>query len=149
MPVKVVYIAGPMRGILKHNFPAFDEAKERFTKEGYVVFSPADLDRSIGINEDITDANFTPDLLRECMRQDTKAISRSSHLALLPGWEESQGVRVEIVLANLLRLDFIDAMTLEPIEREAAVLVVGARLVAGAYQKHHDNIAENDLTRLN
>lgn len=144
-----VYIAGPMRGIPQHNFPAFDTAKTRLQDAGYFVTSPADLDRSLGIEADIRDEEFSNDLLRSCMKLDTTAITRCTHLALLPGWEESSGCRPEIVLANLLGLEFIDAETLKPIEREAAVLVVGARLVAGAYQKHHANIAENDLTRLN
>lgn len=145
--MKTAYIAGPMRGIPSHNFPAFDEAKERLVGAGFLVHSPADLDRSLGIEADILDEEFTPDLLRDCMRLDTDAITRSTHIALLPGWEESQGVRVEIVLGNILGLEFIDAVTLDPIEREAAVLVVGSRLIAGAYQKHKANL-ETDLTRM-
>lgn len=49
------YIAGPMRGYDRFNFPAFDAAKDRLIEMGWDVVSPADLDRAVGITGYTTD----------------------------------------------------------------------------------------------
>jgi hypothetical protein len=44
-------------------------------------------------------------------------------VALLPGWETSQGAAVEVALAKLLGLKFLDAITLEPYKFNGEVRV--------------------------
>ena len=46
MPVKI-YLAGPMTGYDKFNFPAFDFWFDFLTQAGHSVFSPADNDRTL------------------------------------------------------------------------------------------------------
>jgi len=108
-----VYIAGPMRGYKEYNFPAFDEASKRFRKAGWFVYSPAELDRAQGIHE------YTKKLpngfLRDAMKRDTAAICECDAIALLPGWEHSEGTHVELTLAGLLELDTYDAITMKKI----------------------------------
>jgi hypothetical protein len=54
-----VYIAGPMRGYDKFNFPAFDAARDRFTAMKWHVISPADIDRADNKDENLTAAQVS------------------------------------------------------------------------------------------
>ena len=38
--VTKVYLAGPMRGLPRYNFDAFDRAAKYLREDGYAVFSP-------------------------------------------------------------------------------------------------------------
>lgn len=109
-----VYLAGPMRGYPNFNFPAFDYAAARLRKQGCVVFSPAERDRET--HPDIEN-NPTGDIknipagasLAEFMEADTRWICRhATAVALLPGWEKSKGVAVELALAKCLGLTVIE-----------------------------------------
>ena len=45
-----IYIAGPMTGIDKYNFPAFDAAAQDLRDMGFHPVSPADIDRAHGFD---------------------------------------------------------------------------------------------------
>lgn len=106
-----LYLAGPMSGIPRFNFPAFADATHRLRSAGYFVTSPheqddpavqtaawlsetgdfADLPRRprglIGADLDATILSNTEDLL-EC-----------HGIALLDGWARSLGARHEVEVA--------------------------------------------------
>ncbi len=103
--MKTIYIAGPMRGYPEYNFPAFDVAAKRLRKEGWNVISPAELDRVEGIHE--YTAVLPDNFPRQAMTRDTAAICKADAIALLPGWERSAGVKVELTLARFLGLEEI------------------------------------------
>lgn len=107
-----IYIAGPMRGIEHWNFPAFDAAAQDFRALGWVVVSPADLDREAGFNPNAT--TLPEGFLRDAMKRDLPAICDCDAIALLPGWEQSKGVEVELTLARFLGLRVIDARDPKP-----------------------------------
>lgn len=109
-----IYLAGPMRGIPEFNFPAFYEAAALLRAEGHVVFSPAEKD-----NEkhgcDISAGNIEGSeeqakkqhgfSLRQALGMDLAWIcAEADAIALLPGWENSKGVRAELATANALGL---------------------------------------------
>jgi len=97
-----LYLAGPMRGYPEFNFPAFDEAAARLRTLGHEIISPAEMDRAIGFDEK---AGKLPDgFVEEAMRRDLEAIQSVEAIALLPGWQRSEGVRKEIAEARRLRL---------------------------------------------
>ncbi len=128
-----IYIAGPMRGIYRMNFPAFDTARDKFIALGWNVVSPADLDRAAGINENIpmTDEQLSG-LCRDFMRRDLNAIiDQCDAIALLPGWRKSRGVSVEMALGAFIGLEVYDATTgelfSESVHEEADRLVNGDR----------------------
>ena len=106
-PRRRVYIAGPMRGIPEYNFPAFDRASEAAARFGFIPVSPADLDREMGFNEsrDVP----TPADLRAMIVRDVVELSKCDAIALLPGWERSSGVAVELAVAKFLGLEILDA----------------------------------------
>lgn len=110
-----VYVAGPMRGYPAYNFPAFDAAAERFRAAGWRVISPAELDRSIGFDEN-RDTLDTFDL-GAAIDRDVAAIRSLSPnagdaVAMLPGWERSKGARAEKALAEWMGLAILDAVTM-------------------------------------
>ena len=101
---KRIYIAGPMTGHVEHNYPAFGAAAERFRQAGWQVVNPAD--------------NFEGrmDLPRETyLRADVALLVDCDAIALLPGWEESLGAKMEYMLARAFGMKVLDAETLHPL----------------------------------
>lgn len=99
-----LYVAGPMRGIEKFNFPAFDLAADLLRACGHDVVTPADLNRAEGFDENAPPAEVTPEFLRAAIQRDVAAICKVDGLVLLPGWERSKGSAVEVALARFLGL---------------------------------------------
>lgn len=96
-----VYLAGPITGIPKHNFPAFDHAKRKLQKRGYKVVSPADIDRSFGITGKEKASELSKALIRKVMLKELGEIFNCDMVALLPGWKHSKGAAVEIAWAHV------------------------------------------------
>ena len=94
-----------MRGIPLYNFPAFDAYQALLEKQGHEVTSPAQLDRDAGF--DPNRDPVTPELIREMITRDVKAICGCDAVYLMPGWERSKGVAVEKALAEFLGLPII------------------------------------------
>jgi len=115
-----IYISGPMTGIEDHNFPAFHAAAERLREAGWDVANPAE--------------NFDgrTDLPRETyLRADVALLAQCDAIALLPGWRDSRGARLEYALAQELGLDVFDAVTLNR-QDLAAKYVADVRLRSAA-----------------
>lgn len=93
-----IYIAGPMRGIPLHNFPAFDAAATYLRARGYTVFNPADHDRDIGFSP--TTPDVTKEQLEDMMRWDLARVMESDAVVFLPGWQHSRGAKAERVVAH-------------------------------------------------
>lgn len=98
------YVAGPMRGIDRFNFPAFDAAKDRLIELGWDVISPADIDREIGITGYTTD--LPADFIFSALRRDFAAIVTCDAIVFLPGWEASSGAQAERQVGTYIGLDF-------------------------------------------
>lgn len=119
-PPITVYIAGPMRGYAKFNFPSFDKARDLAKKLGFTPISPADLDRNSGFNENSPPMDATtPEITREFVRRDSDALlsmrkENGDAIALLPGWEKSTGALAEFFMARWLGLKVLNAETMEP-----------------------------------
>jgi nucleoside 2-deoxyribosyltransferase len=94
------YLAGPMRGYEKYNFPAFEEATEELRNRGFQVVSPHEMDIEIGFNP-ATDGWDNDDLVAAVIR-DVRAITTVDTLVLLPDWEKSKGARAEKAVAEWL-----------------------------------------------
>lgn len=96
-----VYLAGPMRGIADHNFPAFHAAAAKLRAEGHEVFNPAENDeRMAERGEEIT--------IRACLRIDLEWICTNAEaVALMPGWQHSKGAMAEYRTALAIGIDVI------------------------------------------
>lgn len=100
------YLAGPMTGLPLFNFPAFDAAAELLTQRGHDVINPAQLDRDVGFDPSQTES-VSKEFLRDALRRDLSALCDADAIAMLPGWENSGGARIEWQLATHLGLDVI------------------------------------------
>ncbi|MBQ1776630.1 MAG: DUF4406 domain-containing protein [Acidaminococcaceae bacterium] len=82
----VVYLAGPMTGVPDWNRPAFYSAEEFFRQEGALVLNPARL--PIGMPGKA--------YLPICLAM----VEQADVIALLPGWESSEGATIETLYAT-------------------------------------------------
>lgn len=88
-----IYISGPITGQPNRNAEAFSSAKMRLKALGHSSINPLDLDYI----EDFGDDWYLN------LRRDLKYLVSCDALLLLPGWEESRGAKLEIIVA--LQLD--------------------------------------------
>lgn len=97
-PVKELvrlYIAGPMTGLPEYNYPAFNEAEKLLLAAGYDVLNPVVNDPGTKMPWDWY------------MRKSLKQIAVSDGIALLPGWEGSQGAQMEARIGRELGMDVL------------------------------------------
>ena len=107
MKPKHIYIAGPMTGLPKFNFPAFFAAAEKYKRRGYIVHNPADKDGEQDLKGFATgDAkaavaggfNF-----KEAYLWDIDKVINSDAIYMLRGWENSPGAVGEHAVAVAVR----------------------------------------------
>jgi len=87
------YLCGPIDSIghKSDNVAAFEEATKKLRKLGFTVMSPVELG---------TDG--LPYL--EFIRRDMKQLLECDGLILLPGWPQSRGCKIEVMLAMQLNM---------------------------------------------
>jgi hypothetical protein len=127
---RIAYIAGPMRGIKDFNYPAFYAAEQALHAGGWKTVNPARLDKEAGLELDGVDVDSPPcDMIRAAFARDLPALCQCTHIILLSGWQRSNGVAIELRLADMLGLEAIEYATMAPIGSEG-VLEEAARLVS-------------------
>lgn len=104
-----IYIAGPMTCIPKFNFPAFDAAAAKLRKEGYEVWSPAEMDDPETRELALASPDGMPgtasakgETWGDFLARDVKIVADTVEaIAVLPGWNKSKGARLETFIAFL------------------------------------------------
>lgn len=107
--MKRIYISGPMSGMPDLNFTAFNVEATRLRGLGYEVVNPVDLnprDQALSWHE--------------CMRNDLKGLLDCDTVALLPGWERSQGAHLEMHIAHRVGMQIVTASDITTRFKEAA-----------------------------
>ena len=130
-----VYLAGPMTGIAEYNFPLFREAARALRYAGHSVVSPVEMDEEDGFDphtqEPLTDVEYSAFLARDLQAvADPKVVA----VVVLPGWEESRGARLEVMVARGLGKAVLSYPSLDPVGEVAApenVAQEALRLVYG------------------
>ena len=95
------YLAGPMRGRVAYNFPAFDAARDFLRTLGHDPVSPADMDREVGVDGT---TEVPPGFVFDALKRDFAAILECDAIAFLPGWESSSGAQAERKVAEAIGL---------------------------------------------
>lgn len=85
-----LYIAGPMSGLPEYNYPAFHAAEARLKAAGYETLNPA--------------TNPECDSWEGYMRAAIAQVVQADGIAYLPGSYSSRGARLELRLAEELRM---------------------------------------------
>lgn len=87
----IVFLSGPMSGILDHNYPAFARVADTLRRAGFTVLSPHEIPPK---------ADWSG-----YMRASLRLLLESDLIVLLPGWEVSRGARRELDVARDVGLD--------------------------------------------
>ena len=92
-----LYLSGPMTGKPDNNRTAFTKAAAHLRWLGHIVVSPSELDRKSAKSPTTWGAYLGRDI-------QILADSKLDGIVLLPGWEKSNGARLELFASMLLRL---------------------------------------------
>lgn len=95
-----IYIAGPMSGLPKFNYPLFNAVAETLRARGHEVETPAE-------NPEPPCKSW-----HGYMRMAVAQMVRCDAVALLPGWEASKGASLEHRLAHELGLKVLPVSAL-------------------------------------
>lgn len=102
----LIYIAGPMTGYYRFNFPSFDMARDELIGLGHTVISPADMDRKVGFDpahlpDDWDWCEIPPSFdIEAAITRDIEAVRRADAVYVLAGSALSKGATAEIAIAN-------------------------------------------------
>lgn len=91
-----IYLAGPMTGLPQFNYPAFQAEAARLRQLGYHVENPAETIATVCG----TWTGYMRLALAKLVTCDT--------IALLPGWMNSKGARLEFAVATTLGMRAVD-----------------------------------------
>lgn len=108
--MKRIYLSGPMSGLPGLNFPTFHSMTASLRASGHTVTNPAEINPDGGTWTD-------------CMRRDIAALMDCDTVATLPGWENSKGAKLEVMIAEKLGMTVVDAHDLVTIEAAARQLI--------------------------
>ncbi len=92
-----IYISGPMSNMPEHNFPAFNAEAARLRGLGYEVVNPVDVNPDPGVS------------WHDCLRRDLQELLTCDTIALLPGWQKSQGAHLEMHVAHRVGMEIVIA----------------------------------------
>jgi len=98
-----IFLSGPMTGYVLHNYPMFEQVEECLVMAGYKVVNPA----KIGLKFDPNKVDGDKKLYRAMTKEIQEAEKTCTVILLLPGWEDSVGVRLELKTALKLNMKII------------------------------------------
>lgn len=106
-----LYIAGPMSNLPQLNFPAFHAEAARLRALGYDIVNPAEINCGTSPAKNATLEEKRAWWLK-CMKADIAQLMTCDGIALLPGWKNSKGAKIERTLAISLEMMICDAADL-------------------------------------
>ena len=98
-----IFISGPMTGYPDFNFPLFNKVSEILTSQGFDVVNPVTICKKYKRERVLSDKTVFDSMISE--QQDAER--KCTTLLLLPKWEESIGVRLELQTAIELKMKII------------------------------------------
>ncbi len=99
----MIYIYGPMTGVVRWNFPAFFAEELRLIDAGYVdIYNPARVDMEV---DHFDPDNPHPRPMKHYARRDLDGLFACAQMSALPGWDESKGAKAEHAVGTWLGID--------------------------------------------
>ena len=111
---KTVYLSGPMSGIELYNAPAFVEAHATLNRMGAAyVYDPVMqwLETRVEDHEDCM--VLCLEKLTDCWATDDGVVRNVDLLVQLPGWDKSEGARLEAAVADACGIRRVELRELE------------------------------------
>lgn len=145
------YLAGPMSGIPKFNFPAFFEAAAALRRIGFDIVSPAELDCKEDGDAAMQSKDGNPtDAKRswgDFLARDVKLLADTGikSIVFLPNWQTSKGAKLEAFVGLLLGFDFWEYVPGTDEYPDSSAMRINGRDVIDAIS---DNIRPNIKVRL-
>lgn len=111
-----VYLSGPITGIKDDNKDSFSHYEYIFKNFGFQVVNPH---RLFTFSEVLLINNCTALDEKQkwamFMKRDISALMKCDFVAVLPYWEKSEGVNLELSIADKLKMPIINAVTYKEI----------------------------------
>lgn len=112
---KEIYIAGPMSGIDKFNFPKFFAVQAMLEADGWTVFNPANKEDEAEISQHVSYlTGDAPSLMangfnfRKAYTWDVVKVISANAIYMLKGWEASPGATGEHAVAVAMKSKYPD-----------------------------------------
>lgn len=97
----VVYLSGKMNGLKKDEYKKkFNRAEEFYISCGFSVINPCKIAEEV--EKENPKASY-----EDYMKADLKALSGCTHIAMLDGWEDSNGAKREKAEAERLGIEIM------------------------------------------
>ena len=93
-PIRI-FLSGPMTGYPDYNFPFFNMVATTLKECGYDVVNPVDICKKYKKEKVLSDKSVFNAMIEEQQKEERTC----TDLLLLPGWELSKGVRLELKTA--------------------------------------------------
>lgn len=94
-----LYLSGKMTGLPSYGYPIFAEHAARLRQAGYTVVSPHEMDRVLFPEFNPDTDEFTDEMRTQALAADFQAITKCDGLALIHGWQKSDGATKERAVA--------------------------------------------------
>jgi len=108
-----LYLAGPMTGYESFNFPEFHKQAAILRQQGHEVWSPAEHDIDVDGFDPDKDESKSMDYY---MQRDLPAVCAADAVAVLNGWERSDGACLEVYVGQYVGKPILCAYSLLPVD---------------------------------
>lgn len=125
-----VYIGGPMTGHYRYNQVAFYAAADAWNNRGHAATTPFDTNSQVWhdhygrpFDPGTDKCDYGDPILAEMIAADVQEICDADALVVLPGWQESRGTRLEVLVALTMSKPIFDAVSFKELHVEAGVII--------------------------
>lgn len=147
-----LYVAGPMSGIPKFNYPAFLGAAEALRDLGHEVLCPAEMDspemQELALASEtgnFADLEGADETWGDLLSKDVKLVADEVEgLVLLSGWHRSRGARLETYVALTVQKP-VFGLTYDIIENEDFLMELPAEMLMR--EIHLNTLDQGDVSR--
>jgi hypothetical protein len=101
MAKKIIYLSGPITGLVENNYQAFKLAQEKIEAHGFEVINPHEICEVI----DPKEFEDSKEYWNVCMKICLTYLMKANTIVTLQDWDKSEGAKIEVGLARQLSID--------------------------------------------